>query len=69
MRYRSFQLNLRNLTITCPAGETERIEFGSVVGFEPRDDPAKRSRDEITFKPVGVLGVVGQILVSYTGSK
>jgi len=30
-----FKLNLRNLTITCPAGETERIEFGSVVEFDP----------------------------------
>lgn len=31
-----FNLNLRDLTITCPAGETERIEFGSVVEFDPR---------------------------------
>lgn len=30
-----FKLNLRALTITCPAGETERIEFGSVVEFDP----------------------------------
>jgi hypothetical protein len=30
-----FKLNMRDLTITCPAGETERIEFGSVVEFEP----------------------------------
>jgi hypothetical protein len=30
-----FKLNLRDLTITCPAGETERIEFGSVVEFDP----------------------------------
>jgi len=30
-----FRLNLRDLTITCPAGETERIEFGSVVEFDP----------------------------------
>jgi hypothetical protein len=32
---RDFKLNLRDLTITCPAGETERIEFGSVVEFDP----------------------------------
>jgi len=30
-----FKLNLRDLTITCPAGETERVEFGSVVEFDP----------------------------------
>lgn len=30
-----FKLNMRDLTITCPAGETERIEFGSVVEFDP----------------------------------
>jgi len=30
-----FKLNLRDLTITCPAGEIERIEFGSVVEFDP----------------------------------
>jgi DDE family transposase/transposase-like protein DUF772 len=30
-----FKLNLRDLTITCPAGETERIEFGSIVEFDP----------------------------------
>lgn len=31
----AFKINMRDLTITCPAGETERIEFGSVVEFEP----------------------------------
>lgn len=31
----AFKLNMRDLTITCPAGETERIEFGSVVEFDP----------------------------------
>jgi len=31
----AFKMNLRDLTITCPAGETERIEFGSVVEFDP----------------------------------
>jgi len=30
-----FKLNLRDLTITCPAGETEHIKFGSVVEFDP----------------------------------
>ncbi len=31
----AFKMNLRDLSITCPAGETERIEFGSVVEFDP----------------------------------
>jgi hypothetical protein len=31
----AFKINLRNLTITCPAGEVERIEFGSVTEFDP----------------------------------
>jgi hypothetical protein len=31
----AFKMNLRDLTITCPAGETEHIEFGSVVEFDP----------------------------------
>jgi hypothetical protein len=31
----AFNINLRDLTITCPAGEVERIEFGSVTEFDP----------------------------------
>ncbi len=31
----AFKMNLRDLSITCPAGESERIEFGSVVEFDP----------------------------------
>lgn len=31
----AFKINMRDLTITCPAGETERILFGSVVEFDP----------------------------------
>jgi Transposase DDE domain/Transposase domain (DUF772) len=31
----AFKMNLRDLSITCPAGETERLEFGSVVEFDP----------------------------------
>jgi hypothetical protein len=30
----AFKMN-RDLSITCPAGETERIEFGSAVEFDP----------------------------------
>ena len=31
----AFKMNIRDRTITCPAGETEHIEFGSVVEFDP----------------------------------
>jgi hypothetical protein len=30
-----FKLNMRDLTITCPAGETERFELGADVEFNP----------------------------------
>jgi Transposase DDE domain/Transposase domain (DUF772) len=32
---RDFKINMRNLTITCPAGQTERLSSGSIVEFEP----------------------------------
>jgi Transposase DDE domain len=31
----AFKINMRDLTITCPAGETERIVFGAVTEFDP----------------------------------
>jgi DDE family transposase/transposase-like protein DUF772 len=31
----AFKINMRDLTITCPAGEVERIEFGAVTEFDP----------------------------------
>jgi len=31
----AFKINMRDLTITCPAGETERIVFGQVTEFDP----------------------------------
>ena len=31
----AFKINMRDRTITCPAGESEHIEFGSVVEFDP----------------------------------
>ncbi len=31
----AFKMNIRDRTITCPAGETEHIEFGAVVEFDP----------------------------------
>ena len=33
---RDFTINMRDRTITCPAGNTERFTTGSVVEFEPR---------------------------------
>ena len=30
-----FKINIRNLTISCPAGEVEKIRAGSVVEFDP----------------------------------
>lgn len=32
---RDFKINMRNLTITCPAGETEQLTPGAVVEFDP----------------------------------
>ncbi len=31
----AFKINMRDLTITCPAGETEQIVFGTVTEFDP----------------------------------
>jgi hypothetical protein len=32
----AFKINMRDLTITCPAGEMEHIVFGSVTEFDPQ---------------------------------
>jgi hypothetical protein len=48
-----FKLNLRDLTITCPAGATERIEFGSVVEFDPEAcDAAASARTARQHAPI-----------------
>ena len=31
----AFRMNMRDFTITCPAGQTERIIFGSITEFDP----------------------------------
>ncbi len=31
----AFKINMRDLTITCPAGEVEHVVFGSVTEFDP----------------------------------
>jgi hypothetical protein len=48
-----FKLNLRDLTITCPAGEIERIEFGSVVEFDPESCDHCRLRAKCTAASAG----------------
>jgi len=48
-----FKLNMRALTITCPAGETERIEFGSVVEFDPEACDHCRLRAKCTAASAG----------------
>jgi hypothetical protein len=48
-----FKLNLRDLTITCPAGEIERIEFGSVVEFDPEACDRCRLRAKCTAARAG----------------
>jgi len=48
-----FKLNLRKLTITCPAGETERIEFGAVVEFDPEACDHCRLRADCTAASAG----------------
>ena len=48
-----FKLNLRDLTITCPAGEIERIEFGSVVEFDPEACDHCRLRTKCTAATAG----------------
>lgn len=32
----AFKINVRDLTVTCPTGETERIAFGMVTDFGRR---------------------------------
>jgi hypothetical protein len=48
-----FKLNLRDLAITCPAGETEGIEFGSVVEFDPEACDHCRLRANCTAAAAG----------------
>jgi hypothetical protein len=49
----AFKLNLRELTITCPAGETERIEFGAVVEFDPEGCDHCHLREKCTATTTG----------------
>ena len=48
-----FVLNLREKTITCPAGNTEPIEFGTSVNFNPSDCDACSLREQCTEAKAG----------------
>jgi hypothetical protein len=43
-----FKLDLRTKTITCPAGNTEKIDFGQIVQFDPDYCDACALRDQCT---------------------
>ena len=43
-----FDLDLRSMTITCPAGQTARIQFGQTVKFDPDTCAACRLRSACT---------------------
>lgn len=48
-----FRLNMRDMTITCPAGETEWIRPGAVVEFDPEACGTCRLRDQCTMAGEG----------------
>jgi hypothetical protein len=50
----AFKFNMRDLTITCPAGEVERLRFGSVVEFDPEVCDPCRLRARCTAATAGV---------------
>jgi len=50
---RDFHIDLRRLTITCPAGETEGFEPGQVVEFDPDVCDACPVRNRCTLSSVG----------------
>lgn len=49
----SFDINVRDRTITCPAGHVERIEFGSTVEFEPEHCDTCPQRQQCTDTSLG----------------
>jgi hypothetical protein len=50
----AFKFNMRDLTITCPAGEVERLRFGSVVEFDPEVCERCQLRSRCTAAATGV---------------
>jgi hypothetical protein len=49
----AFKINVRDLTITCPAGETESLRFGSDVEFDPKACDVCRLREKCTTAALG----------------
>lgn len=50
----AFRFNMRDLTISCPAGEVEQIRFGSVVEFDPEVCDPCRLREKCSAATAGV---------------
>jgi hypothetical protein len=48
-----FKINMRDRTVTCPAGQTERFEPGDVVEFDPEVCGACALRSQCTFSASG----------------
>ena len=48
-----FKINIRDLTITCPAGETEQIQPGSTVEFDPEVCAQCPLRNQCTMAAAG----------------
>jgi hypothetical protein len=49
----AFRINMRNKTITCPAGQVEAFEPGEVVEFDPEQCGSCRLRSQCTFSASG----------------
>lgn len=49
----AFKINVRDMTITCPAGETERFEPGEVVEFDPEACSHCKLRSQCTMAGEG----------------
>ena len=50
----AFRINMRDRTITCPAGEVEHLRFGSVVEFDPEACDPCSLRSQCTAATPGV---------------
>jgi len=48
-----FAINVRDRSITCPAGRTQQFDFGATVEFEPEDRDRCRLRDKCTDASLG----------------
>jgi hypothetical protein len=48
-----FKINVRDLTITCPANKTQAFDFGTTIEFDPEDCDRCRLRDQCTDASLG----------------